>query len=352
MNHHPNVLLIDDDPVGITLLSDMLTEAGYSVECASDGFKGLRLAMTGKFRIVITDWVMPDLSGPDLCRELRRAELPSYVYVLFLSQRSRTSDIVEGLHAGADDYLSKPVTRSELMARLGTAERMLSLITRDVTIFVLAKLAESRDPETGAHLERVRHYSRLLAHYLQTVPEYADQVNDEFARLIFLTSPLHDIGKVGIPDAILLKPGRLSEEEFNVMKSHTTIGANTLEAALQAHPEALYLQMARDIALTHHERFDGGGYPLGLKGRAIPLAGRIVALADVYDALTSRRIYKAAYTHEVARSIIIKERDHHFDPGLVDAFLSEERKFCYVRQQFGDDRCKFEPQSGPVQSAA
>lgn len=352
MTHRPNILLIDDDPVAREGLSAMLTAAGYSVECAASGEAGLPLAASGRFRIILVDWMMPGMSGTDFCRSVRSGDLPHYPYIMFLSQRNKRTDVVEGLDAGADDYLIKPVSQGELMARLRTAERMLSLITRDVTIFALAKLAESRDPDTGAHLERVRHYSRLLAQHLRGLPEFEDQIDEEFVRLIFLTSPLHDIGKVGVPDSVLLKPDRLTEEEFEAMKMHTTIGADTLEAALAAHPEAMYLQMARDIALTHHERFDGSGYPLGLKGEAIPLAGRIVALADAYDAMTSKRVYKAAYTHEVARSIIVDASGTQFDPEVVEAFRSQEREFCRVRQSFADDRCTLVPRVGSLGEAA
>jgi putative two-component system response regulator len=352
MTYHPKVLVIDDDPVACEALSALLGEGGYAVRCAATAERGLELIGTGEFRVLVTDWMLPDLPGIEICKRIRGANLPSYVYIFMLSQRGRRADIVEGLSSGADDYITKPVTQGELMARLRTAERMLSLITRDVTIFALAKLAESRDPDTGAHLERVRHYSRLLAEHLHQLPEYAEEVNGEFIRMIQLTSPLHDIGKVGIPDSILLKPDRLTEEEFEVMKSHTTIGANTLEAALQAYPDALYLQMARDIALAHHERFDGDGYPLGLKENSIPLAGRIVALADTYDALTSRRIYKKAYSHSVARDIILNETAGQFDPAVVDAFISQERDICRVRQQFSDEKATFATGAGPVHSAA
>lgn len=352
MNRRSSILVIDDDPTSTTALCNMLSSVGYRVEAANNGNDGLRLALSGKFRIVITDWMMPELAGTDLCHKIRCAELPHYTYILMLSQRSRVSDIVEGLGAGADDYVTKPVAESELMARLRTAERMLSLITRDVTIFALAKLAESRDTDTGAHLERVRHYSRALASYLRFQPGFSDQIDDEFIQLIFLTSPLHDIGKVGIPDAILLKPDRLTPEEFDYMKRHTTIGADTLEAALKAHPEALYLQMARDIALTHHERYDGAGYPLGLSGAHIPVAGRIVALADVYDALTSRRVYKLAYSADTARSLITDQRGKQFDPTIVDAFLALEPEFDSIRRQFADEHHEFMPGPGPFLHAA
>jgi putative two-component system response regulator len=213
---------------------------------------------------------------------------------------------------------------------------MLSLETRDVAIFAMAKLAESRDPETGAHLERVQRYARALTQQLRRAGRFAGQIDDEFIRLIYLTSPLHDIGKVGIPDCVLLKPGRLSDHEFEMMKAHTTLGGQTLEAALRKFPNVKFLQMARDIAMTHHERVDGKGYPAGLAGDSIPLAGRIVAVADVYDALTSKRVYKDAFGHEVAKSIIVADAGTHFDPLVVDAFVAAEAEFQAVRQRFSE----------------
>jgi putative two-component system response regulator len=169
-------------------------------------------------------------------------------------------------------------------------------------------------------------------------PKYQDSLSHQFVHLIYLTSPLHDIGKVGIPDSVLLKPGRLTPEEFEIMKQHVLIGGRTLEAALEMHPRAKYLQVARDIAFTHHEKFDGSGYPHGLSGEAIPLCGRIVALSDVYDALTTRRVYKPAYSHEVAREIILDGRGTHFDPDVVDAFMANEEQFITVKDQLEDQR--------------
>ncbi|HTN77366.1 MAG TPA: HD domain-containing phosphohydrolase, partial [Pirellulaceae bacterium] len=226
---------------------------------------------------------------------------------------------------------------AELIVRVRSGERILGMETREMAIFALAKLAESRDPETGHHLDRVRNYCRVLARHVATMPKYQHEVDAEFIRLIYQTSPLHDIGKVGIPDSVLLKPGQFNAAEFAVMQQHTRIGAATLEAALERYPEARFLKIARDIALTHHERFDGTGYPAGLRGEDIPLCGRIVAIADVYDALTSKRVYKPAFEHSVARSIILKDSGTHFDPDLVDAFLAVEDEFIAIREQYNEE---------------
>ena len=191
-------------------------------------------------------------------------------------------------------------------------------------LFTLAKLTESRDNDTGLHLERMREYCRILAQELSTWDKYKDLIDGEYVQLLYLTSPLHDIGKIGIPDRVLLKPGRLTPDEFDIMKTHTTIGGQTLAAVTQSHPEVQYLTMARDIAFTHHERFDGTGYPFGLRGTEIPLCGRITALADVYDALTSRRVYKDKMSHAEARKIILAGAGKHFDEDIVEAFLRRE----------------------------
>jgi putative two-component system response regulator len=328
------VLIVDDEEISLDVLRMSLEGSGHEVESASSGSAALSLLAQGERNLVISDWEMAGMNGLDLCRQVRSQENGSYTYFILLTARQRSASIVEGLAAGADDFISKPFDPDELAARIRVAERILSLETRDMTIFALAKLAESRDPETGHHLERVQSYSRLLAQELLRNGAYPDQIDAGFVNLIFETSPLHDIGKVAIPDCVLLKPGRLSDEEFGIMKAHTTMGAETLAAAALKFPKAKYLRMAREIAESHHERWDGAGYPKGLKGEEIPLSGRIVALADVYDALVSRRVYKAAMTHVTARSIIMEGRGTHFDPRVVEAFLAAEQQFKEVLQRF------------------
>jgi putative two-component system response regulator len=330
------VLIVDDNDVSLMLLGATLMQAGYEVETARDGQEALERIRREGLRLVVSDWEMPRMNGLELCRAVRGEEIPGYVYVVLVTSHDSSEETVKGLAAGADDFIGKPFDPSELIARVRAGERILSLETRDVAIFAMAKLAESRDPETGSHLERVRSYCRILAQDLLRQNTFADEIDDEFVRLIYLTSPLHDIGKVGIPDSVLLKPGRLSDWEFEVMKGHAAIGAETLDAALRTFPGVKFLEMARDIAATHHERWDGTGYPNRLAGRAIPLSGRIVALADVYDALTSKRVYKAAFTHEITRSMIVKDSGTHFDPEIVEAFVRTEAQFVAIRERYAE----------------
>ena len=285
------ILAVDDDEIALSMLQETLRGHGYEVEGVRDGREALERLRTNGCRMVITDWEMPGLSGLDLCRTIRAEEYGGYIYTIILTEHRSAEDLVTGMSAGADDFMPKPFNPSELVVRVRAGERILSLETRDVALFAMAKLAESRDPETGAHLERMRNYSRLLTQYLVDHPHSGLKLDSSFVRMMFATSPLHDIGKIGIPDSVLLKPGRLSDREFEVMKTHAALGAATLNAALAQFPDATFLRLARDIAASHHERFDGTGYPEGLVGANIPLCGRIVALADVYAALTSKRVY-------------------------------------------------------------
>ena len=328
------ILVVDDDEITREMLAMTLQVEGYDVVTAKDGRQALEIMGRDRIRMVISDWTMPEMDGIELCRRLRAASSDGYIYFVLLTAHSGAAETVAGFEAGADDYIVKPFNSTELLMRVKVGERIQALETRHVTIFALAKLAESRDPETGQHLERIREYSRLLAQQLAANGSYRDDIDREFVEMIYLTSPLHDIGKVGIPDTVLLKPGRLSDREFEVMKEHTTIGGYTLGAALQQYPHIEYLHMARDITLAHHERFDGNGYPRRLAGEAIPLCARIVALADVYDALTSKRVYKHAFAHDIAKGIVIAESGTHFDPEVVEAFLQQEEMFIGIKDTF------------------
>jgi putative two-component system response regulator len=327
-----NVLVVDDDPGALELIAGALGEAGQSVFTASNGREAMEILREGTCRVVISDWEMPEMDGLELCRAIRSGEFGRYIFVILLTAKEGTGHLVAGLSAGADEFMSKPFEPEELAIRLRTAERILSLETRDLAIFALASLAESRDPEAGSHLERVRAYSRILAQELATSEGHAHLIDAEFIRMIYLTSPLHDIGKVAIPDYVLLKPGRLDDREFEIMKTHAASGAATLERAIQQYPDATFLRMARDIAACHHERWYGAGYPSKLAGKDIPLCARIFSVADVYDALVSKRVYKAAFTHDVARSIIVKGRGSQFDADVVDAFLRHEEEFRTIAQ--------------------
>lgn len=327
------ILIVDDDPFGRQLLAHVLGTAGYEVTVARDGREALAVLRKTPHRMVITDWMMPEMDGIELCRKIRNEIIHEYIYLILLTSRGRPEDVVQGLEAEADDFIMKPFHSAELLMRVRAGERVLSLETRDLTIFALAKLAESRDGDTGAHLERMRRYAWALAQEMLESRSHA-VLDPEYVRMIFLTSPLHDIGKVGVPDEILLKPGPLSKGEYATMMRHTLVGAETIDAALRKQPSAKFLHVARDIILSHHERFDGTGYPYGLAGQEIPLSGRIAAVADVYDALTSKRVYKEAFSHEVARKIIIEGSGSHFDPAVVAAFLGREDQFLAIHTEF------------------
>jgi putative two-component system response regulator len=329
--HTKRVLLATADDALRTHLAELLQTLGFEAVSVNDGAEAqARLASDPSIRIAICDWHLAHLDGCSLCRWIRTERLSSYTYTLLMTSGSGSKEIAVGLGAGADEFLAKPVDADELNARLRTGERIIATETRDALIFALARLAESRDPEAGQHLERVRAYCHLLADDLRKNGVYPEEVDAEFVRLMWLTSPLHDIGKVGIPDGVLLKPGRLSEDEFATMRTHTTLGAETIAEALRTCPDARYLRVAMELVLSHHERWDGQGYPNRLALEKIPLAARIMAVADVYDALTSKRVYKNALSHTIAVSIIIEGSGSHFDPTLVQAFCRQQEAFRAV----------------------
>jgi putative two-component system response regulator len=312
------------------------------------------------------DIMMPRLNGYEACREIKSFAEP-VPQVILVSAKASTTERVIGYESGADDYVIKPFDEAELLAKVHVQLRLREALhdlaearrelaadnvqlsqtvgrqkqqltdTRDLIVFALANLADSRDPETGQHLQRIREYCKLLALRLGEHGPYADQIDDAFVEHIYQASPLHDIGKVGIPDAILLKPGRLTDREFDLMKRHSEIGARALDNVCRHGGAGTFLAMAIDIARSHHERWDGSGYPHGLTGHAIPLSARIAAVADVFDALTSVRVYKDAFTVEVAHSMIVQDSGCHFDPVVVEAFADSFDDFRDLRLLIVDD---------------
>ncbi len=328
------ILIADDELVSRIKLNRFIHSLGYETLVAIDGIEAWEIWKNERPRMVITDWMMPGIDGIDLCRKIREAEGSQYTFLIMVTTKGDVDDIVLSINAGADDFITKPFVKEELGVRIKAGERVLGFITRDIVIFSLAKLAESRDSETGNHLERIRYYSKTLSEAIANSDDPPQEIDSLFIDNIFLTSPLHDIGKIGIPDYILLKPKQLDDKEHEIMKNHCQIGFDTLNDCLKNYPRADYLRMAAEIALSHHERYDGTGYPNGLKGKEIPLSARIVALSDVYDALVSKRVYKKAHSHEIAKAIFIDNKDKHFDPMVVDAFLSCEEKFVEIFNRF------------------
>jgi putative two-component system response regulator len=326
------ILVADDDEISQEIAQAVLESGGHQVICAPDGEAAFETLQREEIQVLISDWSMPRLDGIELCRRLRSSASIGYVYIIMVTSHNSKGDLLTGLSAGADDFITKPFEPAELLLRVRNGERVLALETTSLMLFSLAKLAESKDVDTGFHLERIRNYTKILATELMKTPEIRAVAPPRFPDLLYETSPLHDIGKVAIPDHVLLKPGSLNDGEWQIMKRHAETGAETLNAALQKYPGREFLRIARDIAWAHHEWWNGLGYPRGLQGEEIPLCARVMALADVYDALTMKRVYKSAMPHEVARGIILGERGTHFDPRVVDAFLAVEEEFIKTRE--------------------
>jgi putative two-component system response regulator len=355
------ILVVDDTPQNLQLLSVLLSEH-YKVRVASSGEKALRIMQDGSLPdLVLLDILMPVMDGYEVCRQMKADPRLAQVPVIFVTAKSDSHDEELGLELGAVDYITKPISPAITLARIRThltlkraanllqdrnhsleeevrrRTRELSSI-QDVTIMAMSSLAETRDNETGNHIRRTQNYVKVLALQLQAHPRFAAYLGPAQVELLYKSAPLHDIGKVGIPDRILLKPGRLDPEEFEIMKTHTTLGRDAILAAenLLESPNS-FLQCAREIALSHQEKWDGSGYPEGLKGDAIPISARLMALADVYDALISRRVYKAPMPHEQAYKIILDGRGTHFDPDIVDAFVAVAEDFRAIERRFADD---------------
>lgn len=354
------ILAVDDSPDNLWVLSGLLKDT-YRVKVASSGDKALQLVQGGEIPdLILLDVMMPGLSGYDVCCRLKEMPATRNIPVIFLTAIGGTEEEKKGLELGAADFITKPINPPIVLARVATqlqakagadilrnenqfldAEvrrrtRELAAI-QDVTILAMASLAETRDNETGNHIRRTQHYVRALATALKEHPRFRERLSDHVIDMLYKSAPLHDIGKVGIPDRILLKPGRYEPHEFEIMKTHTTLGRDAIQHAEdQLGLPVEFLSYAKEIAYSHQEKWDGSGYPLGLAGEAIPLSARIMAVADVYDALISRRVYKEGMPHEKAADIMRAGRGSHFDPDVLDAFLGLLPEFQRIAQQFAD----------------
>jgi putative two-component system response regulator len=358
--YRPTVLAVDDDPESLRLIAELLRD-NYHVRVATGGEQALRAAeLEPRPDLILLDVVMPGMDGYDLCRRFRAQAHTRDTPILFLTVRSNVVDEEKGFAAGGVDYLTKPISPPILLARVRTHimlkggadflkdqnaflqeeihRRIVQMSTiQDVAIVALASLAETRDNDTGNHVRRTQYYVEILANELRSHVRFAPLLTEDNIELLYKSAVIHDIGKVGIPDHILLKPGKLTPDEFEIMKTHTVLGRNAILAAerlLDAPND--FLRFGREIALSHHERWNGKGYPEGLAGEAIPVSARLMAVADVYDALISKRPYKEPYTHQEAVAIIAEERGQQFDPDVTDAFLSCVEDFRQIALQYAD----------------
>jgi putative two-component system response regulator len=361
VHEKPSILVVDDTPDNLALMTALLRD-DYRVKVAHSGERALRLVKGSEPpELILLDVMMPGMDGYEVCRRLKADPVTEPIPVIFLTARADVENETFGLSLGAVDYIVKPINpmvvkariRSQLMVKSmtdflrGKSDLLENEVARrtaeiqdlqDALVLSMASLAETRDNETGNHLRRTQHYVKRLAQQLSSHPRYAAELDDQCIDLLFKSAPLHDIGKVGIPDSILLKPGPLDADEFHRMKTHTTLGFEAIQHAEQALGHQVpFLRFAKEIALSHQEKWDGSGYPQGLSGELIPLSARLMALADVYDALISRRVYKPPFTHEHSVQLIQKSSGTHFDPDLVEAFDAVQEDFRRIAAQYADE---------------
>jgi putative two-component system response regulator len=354
------ILIVDDTPDNISLLAALL-KGKYKIKIATNGMKALQIAATAPHPdLILLDVMMPHMDGHETCQRLKSNPDTADIPVIFLTAKSQVEDEEAGLTLGAVDYIAKPISPPILFARVATqlnlknAHQLLQdnnkhleyLVTerteqlskmQDATIMAMASLAETRDNETGNHIRRTQNYVAALARQLQAHPRFAAVLTEDNIELLYKSAPLHDIGKVGVPDRILLKPGKLDADEFEIMKLHTVYGRDTI-ISVEKHLGGSngFLTFAREIAYSHQEKWDGSGYPENLQGEQIPVSARLMAVADVYDALISKRVYKPAFSHQEALDIMRKGRGSHFDPDILDAFFQIEGAFRAIADTFRD----------------
>ncbi len=358
-NNKNTILIVDDERFNLNTLIEVLKD-DYRILIAKSGEQALERVSTAPHpQLILLDVLMPGIDGYETCRRLKQNRQTASIPIIFITTKTTVEDEQHGLELGAADYITKPFSPAIIKARVKTqinlkmardalenqnrlleqkvAQRTLEIaLTRDIAIHGMAALAGTRDHETGNHIRRTQHYIKCLALNLANHPRFREFLTEKNIELLFKSAPLHDIGKVGIPDNILLKPGKLDEWEFEVMKTHAVLGRNALPHNGGKSDSIPFLNMARDIAHTHHEKWNGSGYPQGLKEEAIPLGGRLMAIADVYDALINKRVYKPALSHETAVEMIVEQKGKQFDPDIVDSFISLRDNFNRIARQFSD----------------
>lgn len=368
----PIILIVDDEPANLAVLSTLL-RPGYTVRVCKSGPQALEAATRDpRPDLILLDVMMPGMDGFAVLQRLRAQALTAEIPVIFVTALDAELDEEQGLRLGAVDYITKPIKPTVVLSRVqvhievkqardrlkshnawleAEVKRRMSenLLIQDASLAAMAQLAETRDSDLGNHITRTQAYVETLARHLQHIPAHADILEEANLNRIVKAAPLHDIGKIGIPDHILLKPGKLTPEEWTIMQSHCLIGGNAIERAINAtlthhssttqreKPESLcFLEIAKEIALFHHEKWDGSGYPFGLREETIPLSARLMALADVFDALTTARVYKKAWPITEAADLIHQQRGKHFDPAVVDAFDAQLPAFIRIQQQLAD----------------
>jgi len=346
MKAKPTILVVDDIETNIRILERKLIKENFTIKTANNGITALAMIEDSKPDLILLDVMMPEMSGFEVCKILKSNPTTQSIPIIFLTAKIETEDIVKGLNAGAVDYVAKPFNHAELLSRIKThtelkrlqdnleqavADRTKKLNdalnelqgAHNETIQRLARAADYRDNETGMHIIRMGHYSRILGKAMGMSDEESEQLQH--------ASVVHDIGKIGIPDKILLKPGRLDKEEFEIMKTHSAIGAELLSGI-----DSDLCRLAEKIALTHHEKWNGKGYPNGISGTDIPVEGRIAAVADVFDALTSERPYKEAWSVEDAIHLLLAEKGQHFDPEIVDLFMENKQAILEIKNKYAE----------------
>jgi len=353
------ILAVDDTPANIDVVKGVLSDR-YFVQAAINGQMALKIIEKNKPDLILLDIMMPDMDGYEVCQKLKADEATRDIPIIFLTAKAEVEDETRGLELGAVDYITKPISPPILIERVKTHLELKSardflkrqneileekVIERtrqmeelqDVSMVAMGSLAEARDPETGNHIRRTQRYLKLLAQKLKDHPRFSHFLTPENITSLYKSAPLHDIGKVGVADHILLKPGKLTDEEFDEMKKHTTYGRDAIAAAeLRISVADNFLVFAKEIAYAHQEKWNGSGYPEGLAGDDIPISARLMAVADVYDALISRRVYKPPFPHEKAVAIILEGKGQHFDPDMVDAFMEIADEYYAISQEFAD----------------